>query len=276
MDTGIVAIIAQKELRDARSNRWLMLYALAFAVLALALAWMALSGAGAYGTVGFGRTAASLVNLVILIVPLMGLTMGALAISSEREKGTLVYLMAQPISKFELLSGKFIGMSLALMAALVLGFGISGMFIALRGGTQVTAYLSLIGLSFVLVLVSLSIGFLVSVTSKKGASAVGLALFVWLLLAFFTDLGLMGTALALKLEVRELFLLSVLNPLQVFKMEAILILRSSLDVLGPGGVYAMRTFGDLLMPALLGVLFAAVAISLGLAYIIFDRKGDLS
>ena len=109
VDFENVFILTQKELRDARRNRWFLLYAIAFAGLSLALAWLALSGAGNYGLAGFGRTSASLINLVLLIVPLMGLTLGALSLAGEREKGTLLYLLAQPINQLELLLGKFTG-----------------------------------------------------------------------------------------------------------------------------------------------------------------------
>ncbi len=106
MDFGNILILAQKELRDARKNRWFLLYAIAFTGLSLALAWISLSGTGDYGLAGFGRTSASLINLILLIVPLMGLTLGALSLAGEREQGSLLYLMAQPINQIELLSGQ--------------------------------------------------------------------------------------------------------------------------------------------------------------------------
>ena len=71
--------LTQKEIRDAQRNRWYWLYTLAFTGLSLALAWLGLSGLGDYGLAGFGRTSASIINLVLLIVPMMGLTLGASA-----------------------------------------------------------------------------------------------------------------------------------------------------------------------------------------------------
>ena len=129
-----VLILAQKELRDARRNRWFLLYTLAFAGLSLGLAWLALAGAGSHGLAGFGRTSASLINLVLLIVPLQGLTLGALCLAGEREKGTLLYLLAQPINQAELLLGKYIGLAVALLGSLALGFGLTGLLIAVYGG----------------------------------------------------------------------------------------------------------------------------------------------
>ena len=123
IDMSNVLTLTQKELNDARRNRWFLLYTIAFAGLTLALSWLALSGIGAGGLAGFGRTGASLINLVLLIVPLMGLTLGALSLAGEREQGTLLYLMTQPVTQTELLLGKFIGLALAMLITIILGFG---------------------------------------------------------------------------------------------------------------------------------------------------------
>lgn len=276
IDSENILVLTQKELRDARQNRWFVLFTLAFAVLALALAWLALSGVGTSGLAGFGRTGASLINLVLLVVPLMGLTLGALSLASERERGTLLYLLTQPLSQAELLLGKFLGLAMAIMVTLVLGFGLSGLLIAWQGGsTQVGDYVSLVLLAFGLALVSLSLGFLISAAVGKSASAVGIALFLWLLLVFFGDLGLMGTAIVLRLDVGQLFTMALLNPLQVFKMAAILAIRSNLEVLGPAGIYAVRTYAGQLMPMLIASLALWTVVPLSITYAVFKRKGVL-
>jgi Cu-processing system permease protein len=276
IDPVNILVLTQKELRDARRNRWFVLYAVAFAGLALALAWLALSGVGTYGLAGFGRTAASLINLVLLIVPLMGLTLGALSLAGERERGTLLYILAQPVTQVEVLLGKLLGLALALLAALVLGFGLSGLLIAWQGGmTQASSYLTLVLLAFLLALASLSLGLLISAAVRKGATAIGLALFLWLLLVFFGDLGLMGTALVMRLRIGDLFTLALLNPLQVFKMAAILAIRGGLEVLGPAGLYALRTYGERLMSVLVIILIAWTILPLTFTYMAFRRRGAL-
>ena len=276
IDFENVLILTQKELRDARRNRWFILYAVAFAGLALAMAWLALSGVGANGLAGFGRTGASLINLVLLVVPLMGLTLGAMSLAGERERGTLLYLFTQPVSQIELLLGKFIGLALAMLLAILLGFGLSGLLIAWQGGsTQASDYLLMVLLAFFLALASLSLGFLISAATTKSATAVGVALFLWLILVFFGDLGLMGTAIVLRLDIDHLFTLALLNPLQLFKMASILAIRSNLEVLGPAGIYAVRTYGPQLMILLLTVLLGWTILPLAITYFIFGRRGVL-
>jgi Cu-processing system permease protein len=276
IDFENVYVLTQKELRDARHNRWFVLYAIVFAALSLSLAWLALSGAGNYGLAGFGRTSASLINLVLLIVPLMGLTLGALSLAGEREKGTLIYIMAQPVNQLELLLGKFTGLALALIAALGLGFGLTGLLVAVNGGgTEIRTYVILLLLSCLLAVASLSVGLLISAVVTRSATAVGLALFLWLLLVFFGDLGLMGTAVVLQLNTSQLFAAALANPLQLFKMASILNLRQNLEVLGPAGVYAFRTYGERLLPALIGLLLLWVILPFLLTTQVFKRKGVL-
>jgi Cu-processing system permease protein len=276
LDFNNVITITQKELQDARRNRWYLIYVIVFAGLSLALAWLGMTGLGDYGLAGFGRTAASIINIVLLIVPLMGLTLGAISLAGERERSTLLYLLAQPVTQLEVLLGKYLGLAIALFSALVLGFGISGIFIALQGGSaEINLYLLMVLLAFMLALVSLSIGFLISSVVRKGSTAISIALFIWLLLLIFGDLGIMGTSMVLKLGVGQLFTLTLLNPMQVFKIAAILNIRGSLEVLGPAGIYALRTYGSQLMPGLIAVLLAWALLPLTLSYFAFRRSGAL-
>lgn len=273
MDLSSISLLAQKELRDALRNRWFGLYTITFVALALGLSYLALSGVGYSGFAGFGRTAAGLINLTLLIVPLMALTVGATSLAGERERGTLPYLLAQPVSRSEIVAGKFLGLAAALLASLATGFGLAGLALGLRGGAgDAIIYLGQLGLAFLLALAALSIGFLISAVTERGAAAVGVALFLWLVFVFLGDLGMMGTAITMKLDIRQLFWLALTNPLQVFKLAAILNLQSTLEILGPVGMFARRTYGDGLLPLLLVTLTAWALIPLGLTFWRFTRK----
>lgn len=274
IDPNTILILTQKEIRDAARNRWFALFAGGFTILTLALSWMALSGVGSYGVAGFGRTTAAMINMVLLIVPLMGFTLGAMAIATDRERGALAYVMAQPVTSLELMLGKFFGLALALAAALLIGFGLSGLLVAVRGSTSdIGNFAVLVGLTVLLAIVSLSVGILVSAGLRKGATAIGIALFLWLSFAFLSDLGLMGTAVVLSVDIETLFTMALLNPMQVFKMAVIVSIRDNLEVLGPAGIYAVRTYGDGLLPLLLGILSAWVVVPLIIGAYIFKKRG---
>ncbi len=276
MERRNLAILAFKELHDALLNKWFWLYTGIFIVLSFGLAQFGLTGIGEYGVAGFGRTAASLVNLVVLIVPLMGMTLGALSLASERERGTLLYLFTHPVLEFEVLLGKYLGLGLAIFATLGIGFGLTGLSLGIRGGvSQITGYLALSGFALLLALGSLSLGFLVSSMSSKGSTAVGVAIFLWLTWVFLSDLGLLGASLVLKLRAQDLLLLALVNPAQVFKMMSIHVLRGGLEILGPAGLSAMRTFGQGLAWVLAAILIFWIVAPLGAAGFVLKRRGGL-
>jgi Cu-processing system permease protein len=273
---GGVIRFARREFRDALASRWFLLYTIAFTVLAVGVSFLSLSGVGSHGFAGFGRTAAGLLNLVMLVVPLMALTAGAGSIAGERERGTLLYLLAQPVSRTQVLLGKYLGLAAALVCSLCIGFGISGGVLAWRaGGVGVGAYALLVGLTALLALAMLSIGVLISVVSRRSAVATGLGLFVWLALVFLSDLGLMAGSLILKLRVQEIFGLAALNPLQSFKMAVIVGMNASLDVLGPVGAYASHTLGAALPWTLASSLVAWGVLPLAVASVLFARRGSV-
>lgn len=274
MDPVNIYIIARKEIRDSLRNRWFAIFAAAFTLLSLGVSYLSRFGSEFYGDAGFGRTAAGLVNLVLLVVPLMGLVISTASLAGERERGTLAYLLAQPINRGEVLIGKYIGLAAALMAALAVGFGISALTIGLSGhGGDVRGYLALVGLTCVLALTMLSTGLLISTLSSRASVANGIAVFGWLGLVFLSDLGLMGGAIVFKLQAGQLFELALINPLQVFKLAVLGTLQASLEVLGPAGLYATQTYGPWLAAIFGGALAAWIVLPFTITYLLFTRRG---
>lgn len=273
---GGIARFAGREFRDALASKWFLLYTIAFTVLAVGVSFLSLSGVGSHGFAGFGRTAAGLLNLIMLVVPLMALTAGAGSIAGERERGTLLYVLAQPVSRTQVLLGKYLGLTAALVCSLGIGFGVSAGVLAWRvGGVGVGAFAMLVTFTALLAVAMLSVGMLVSVISRRTSVATGVALFVWLSLVFVSDLGLMASSVIFKLRVQEIFGLATLNPLQSFKMVVIVNMNASLDVLGPVGAYASRALGDALPWVLASSLTAWTIAPLGLAVLLFARKGSV-
>jgi Cu-processing system permease protein len=274
LDAFNVLLIMGKELRDVRRSRWFLLLAVVFAGLALALALLGASALGAIGSAGFGRTSVSLLNLVMLIVPLMGLLMSTLSVAGEREQGTLLTLLAQPVILEEVFLGKFLGLATALAATVCFGFGLAALVIAQQSGLpQVSGYLVLVGCTALFGLGYISLGFLISALTRRTASAVGVAVFVWLVSVFLSDLGLIGTAVVLQLSPRSLLSLSLANPPQVFKLLVLGGIRRNLESLGPGGVYATEVLGQWLPFALAGLLVLWAVVPFVAAVLLLRNRG---
>lgn len=271
-----IATIAWRELREAVRSRWFMLYTLAFAVLGLSISYVSAMSSGGSGLAGFGRTTAGLINLVLLVVPLMALTAGAGTIASDRERGMLAYLLAQPISRFEVVLGKYLGLAGALLACITLGIGACAIILAWKGSaTAPASLLWLVGLTFILALGMLSLGMLISAMARKASVAVGTAIFLWLTLVFITDLGLMAGTIMLNLRIEDLFAISLANPLQVYKMWSLHAIDATLDVLGPAGLYATEEYGRALHPIFAACMAAWILLPIALATVIFSRRSPL-
>lgn len=274
--TSNITTIALRELRDAVCSRWFALYTLAFAGLGLAISFVSAASAGGSGLSGYGRTTAGLINLILLVVPLMALTSGAASIASDRERGMLSYVLAHPVARFELLLGKYFGLAGALLACLTLGLGACALVLAIKGiRTSPAALLWLCSLSLALALAMLSAGFLISTLARKSSVAVGTAIFVWLTLVFVSDLALMAGAVALRLRIETLFGLSLINPLQVFKMWSLHVIDAGLDVLGPAGLYASEEYGATLHAIFGGCMLAWIVVPLICAAVALSRRSLL-
>ncbi len=256
-----ITTVARKELRESIRNRWLWAMATGFALLAVALTLVGLPGARTVGAGGFGRTAASLVALAQLMAPLLGLTVGAQALATARERGTLRFVLAHPISRRDVLAGMFLGLAAAVWAAVLAGFGAAALVSAALGSAgPVGVVVSLTILSGVLATSMLALGISIGAGKREASTALGTAIFVWLLLVFAGDLGIMGSAMAVRMPVGVLFFSVLVNPVEAFRMLAVPFFATSLDVLGPAGSYAVDTLGRLAPAAGAAVLLMWIVV----------------
>jgi len=253
-----VGLIAAREVREALRSRWFLLAAICLLLLSLGLSLLGLSGAQRSGLAGFDRTTAGLLNLALLFVPLLGLSLGALGIAGEMEDGSLAMLAAQPVTRAEVYAGKFAGLLLAMLAAILGGFGVSGVIVAVgAGGGDARAFLSLAAVAGLLGAASLAIGGLLSVAAGSRARAAGAAFAAWIALVYLSDLGSMGLVLARDLGPDRVFLLALLNPVEQARVLGTLALTRRPEVLGVVGLYGQDHFGAFGLPALLASTLVA-------------------
>lgn len=241
----IIRTLAVKELRGAVRDRWLWMYSAAFAVLAGALSMLAVADRDTLGVSGFGRTTSSLVALVQLVVPLMALTIGARSIAGQRERGTLAFLLAHPLSPTEAYLGLFAGNAIAMAGAVAGGFGVAGLLAAARGAAvDGLDLVAVAGLSWLLAVGMIGLGMALSTLTNRSSTAMGSALVVWFVVVLLGNLGIMGSSVATGMSEGALFTTAVANPVEAFRLSAMTVLGGSLDVLGPVGTYAVDRFGD--------------------------------
>jgi Cu-processing system permease protein len=232
-----------------------------------------LAGAQRSGLAGFDRTTASLLNLALVFVPLITLTLGGLSIAGELEDQSLALLLAQPVTRLEVYTGKYLGLLAAVAASIFVGFGATGVIVGwTAGGGDVSAFAGLVGLTLLLAAATLGIGTALSVGLRSRARVVGAAFSAWLLLVYVSDLGTIGLTVARNLSPGQVFALALLNPVQQARVLGTLALSDRIEVLGPVGVFGVDQLGVVGLVALLvGTLVATAAATLAFGYALFRK-----
>lgn len=211
---SLIWLCARHELLLAARSRWLQWFAVIFAGLALLVAASGYVLSGGYGLQDFARTAVSLVQLVLLIVPLAALVFGSLTLSPDRGAAELLY--AQPVPRWAILAGRVIGLFLALAAAELLGFGAAGLAVQYYSGPSgASQFLVVVALSLALTAVFLAVAAsLASGEPGRRARALAMSLVVWFVAVILFDLAALGVASMLRSGAasRVLMTAALLNP----------------------------------------------------------------
>ncbi len=261
-----IGTIAQKEFWDRIRNRWVLAVTAIFIFFALVIAYFGASQEGVVGFSSIELTIASLVSLAIYLVPLIALILGYDAIVGERERGSLDLLLALPITRFELLLGKYIGLSTALTFSIATGFGLVGLFLSYQIDLGALGQYAGFMLSTILMgMAFLSLSFLISVLATNKTIASGTAIALWFFYVLIYDLILLGVLVVTEGQMGGDFFpfLLLLNPADIFRILNIFSLEQVKTLYGLATVFPE----SLANPWVLSVsmLFWIVA-PLGVAY----------
>lgn len=246
-----VLIIAGQEFRITLRSKWVQIFAIVFASLTVAISYFGMVTSIVVDFEGFTRTTASLLNLVLYLVPMVAL---AAAISSfGMDRGAAELLFSQPVSRSEVLLGKLLGLFVSLMVAVLFGFGVSGLIIAVRSGTDgILRYLGFILLTLFLLSTFLCLGALASIITDGRVRALGVALGIWFFFVLFYDLLTMGVASLVSPHAgNQIILFSLFgNPVDLARVGALLILGGP-TIFGAAGALLMKTLGSAALTILL-------------------------
>jgi len=190
-----IMAIAGAEFRIQTRNRWLASATVLMTLFALALTFAGSAPTGSLGVDLLTVSVASMTTLAVYLAPFLALMIAFDAIAGEAERGTLGLTLTYPLSRGEMLLGKFASHLAVLAIAITLGLGSAGVAAWLSGGAGVesTAALArLIATAILLGACFLALGYAASALSGSGAGAAGLAVALWLVLVVLYDLGLLG------------------------------------------------------------------------------------
>jgi Cu-processing system permease protein len=194
------------QLRDIARNKWVLAYAAVLMLLTEAL--FRLGGDG-------GRVVLSLLNLVLILVPLVALTFGTLYLYTARE--FIELLLAQPVGRGAMFAGLWGGLAGPLSGALLAGVGLPFLLHAGDGSLPGRALFVLLGTGVLLTAAFTAIAFLIALRFEDRARGFGTALLVWLGCAVVYD-GLVLLAVTIFADYpleAPLLVLTLLNPLDL-------------------------------------------------------------
>jgi len=190
-----ILAIAAMEFRIQRRNRWLFSATLMMLLFALALTFAGSAPTGTLGVDLLTVSVASMTTLAVYLAPFLALMISFDAIAGEAERGTLGLVLTYPLSRGEMLLGKFCAHLSVLGIAITLGLGAAGAAAAMSGGAGPDSLMALGRLIATAILLGASftaLGYVASALSSTVAGAAGLAVGLWLVMVVLYDLGLLG------------------------------------------------------------------------------------
>jgi Cu-processing system permease protein len=259
-------LIARMEFTAASRLWWIRLFTLAYALMAVALA----SSSGVIGDTdnsqGLARLTVAVLPLALMLVPLASLLIGT---SSAPDAGETAFLLAQPVTRVQLLLGRWIGQAAAVAISIVTGLGAGGVLVAaIAGATDVHRLAILIGSCVLAGLAFLSAGSLVAHAMPNRHAALGAAAFVWFVAVIFYDAAMLGVALWVPgtTGARVLFASVFGNVIDLVRVLALLA-GGTPHVLGSAGESWLRALGgsEAAMLIASGALVCWIVIPLAIA-----------
>ena len=269
-------IITGKEVRDSLRNRWVLAATLLLAALALSLGFLGSSPTGSVKVDPLTVTVVSLSSLSIFLIPLIAMLLAYDAVIGEIERGTMALILSYPVSRWQVLVGKFLGHLIILTLATTAGYGLAGMALQLaHGGLDFAAwqpFALLIVASVLLGAAFLAMGYLISAKVKERGTAAGIAIGVWLFFVVIFDMALLGILVAdSKQAITAPMLETILlfNPADVYRLLNLTGYENTAMYAGMAGLSGQLTLG---MPVLVAAQLLWIALPFALAAWIFRKR----
>ncbi|MBE0490986.1 MAG: ABC transporter permease subunit [Sulfurospirillum sp.] len=257
-------LIAFLDVKESIRAKWFLIYTIVFGGL-IALFFIAgVTESQVMGFSGLSRLLLMYIQVTIVILPIFILITTVRSISGDRDNHILEYMLSFPISLHHYYWGKVIG-RFATVFLPVLFAMILALFIGLFKGSGIpwNIFILYSGLLFALCSSFLGIAFLISSIVKSSEIALGFSFFIWIFLLAFIDIALISLMMQNRLSEELIIGISLINPMEVFRVAAISLFDPQLTVMGPVAYYILDNIAlplfilfSIAYPTLVGVLFA--------------------
>lgn len=274
-----ILVLASKEIRDGYRNKWIAVMTLVMTGFALILAFLGSAPVGSTHISPMAVTVVSLSSLGIFFIPLIALLLSYDSIVGEEERGTLILLLAYPISKAAIALGKFLGQLSILSFAIIAGYGCATLAIAMTGDIPLAEQgwpilLKLILSSILLGGVFLALGLLLStLTRDRGTAAAG-AIGLWLVFVVLFDMALLGflsSGAADLIRDDAVKWIMLASPSDAYRMFN---LATNAETALLSGMAGLREDQGVPAPVLISLLCAWIIVPLTASCVLFQRRSS--
>jgi len=218
------------------------------------------------------KTIASLLNIVLVVVPLMSVVLGTIYFYNSREFNEL--LLSQPVDRTSIYMGKLAGFALSLCIAFLVGLGVPFIInsYGMRAHLRELATLLAVGCAFIVIFASLA--FYAATRFEDRIKGLGFILVTWFFLTVVWDGLILLYVHALREYPYESGLLGLvfLNPIDLGRITILLQLNIG-ALMGYTGAVFQKAFGadrGLMLTVGAMILYATVPVWFGLR--MFRRK----
>lgn len=219
---------------DLIRSRWSIIYFLFYFITGMLLLYLSND---------VSKAIVSLMNITFILTPLIGTIFGVMNFYNSRE--FIELLLAQPMPRNRIFLGMFLGISLSLSLSLLLGIGMPFVFygIFLSGHAMSLVVLLLTGVFLTLIFTSLS--FYIALVNENRLKGFGMAILVWLFMAFIYDGIFLLSLIILQEYPLEKFAIamSLFNPIDLSRIMIMLKLDIS-ALMGYTGAVFNKFFGN--------------------------------
>lgn len=214
-----------------------------------------------------GKVVLSLMNVVLMVVPLVSIVFASIHFYNSYE--FIELMLAQPVNRRIVFLSEYLAVAFSLSVALLTGMGIPMLWFGVS-----YAGVTLLYAGVMLTWVFVSLAFLSAVLTRDKAKAIGVALLFWFYFSLIYDglvLWIIYTFMDYPLEKITLVLISF-NPVDLARIVLLLQLDIS-ALMGYTGAFYKAFFGSstgILFSS--SILFVWMLLPLSLSLRIFDRK----
>ena len=157
-------------------SRWSYVYFLFYLLLGVVLLFL---------NNDLSKAVITLMNVIIILVPLIGTIFGVMYYYNSREFTEL--LLAQPVKRSSIFLGQYFGVATSLTMSLIIGLGLPFVFYGIFNSNAIWDFSLLLVTGAFLTFIFTALAFVIALSNENRIKGFGYAILLWLFMAVIYD-----------------------------------------------------------------------------------------